>query len=239
MTDRGKRRLLSFSLERIRSDVAEMISIARALPSPTSFLSPSALTNVAGRHEVAPPADTPYPNLADFCYREYNAGMSGMNIDIEEESSAPRGVRPRCFSKNIYHRDVTVRGILASRKECRCSESDHSPDSAYDSSSNCSDERELSDQDNESDDGWSDEEDDKKYVMSPADLAEFQPAIFAVPHAETEMRKHKLKMLNARWNKIYASEKGQIWGESCKFCFTKKNVRVRPIHRVCTYVAAF
>lgn len=251
------------SLNKLQTDLLDTISQARSLPSPSSLVSSSCFTDDSFRCELAPPSDAPHPRFAATCYQEYNCANSGLNMNLE--AMAAEGIHQRCFMKKLRKNDPRVRGILAGPKpprDCRCQ---HSPDSAYDSSSNCSwdleedrvanveqcieeDSSESAAKDDDEDTfDWGDEE-DEPYVPSDVDLralSELEPSILFVPHAgivvEEDKRQIKLREVNSRWNQFYSSSNTCIYtNQNCKLCYTKKSVRMRNSKpRVFTFITAF
>lgn len=252
------------SLSKLQTDLLDSISKARSLPSPSSLVSSSCTTEDASRCELAPPSDTTYPRFAATCYQEFNFANSGLNMN--PDAPGADGIQQRCFLKKLKKNDTSVRGILAGPKpprDCRCQ---HSPDSAYDSSSNCSWESEedrvsnveqcieedssenaSKDEDEDSFD-WGDEEEDT-YVPSEVDmraLSELEPSILFAPHVglvvEEDKRQIKLREVNSRWNRFYSSTNTSCIyaNQTCKLCYTKKSVRMRDSKpRVFTFITAF
>lgn len=254
------------SLNKLQTDLLDTISQARSLPSPSSFVSATCSTDDSSRCELAPPSHSVQPRFAATCYQEYNCAMSGLNMNLE--AMGAEGINQRCFLKKLRKNDTRVRGILAGSKpprDCRCQHSQHSPDSAYDSSSNCSwdleedtvfnveqiieeDSSESKDNDDDTFD-WGDEEEEDSYVPSDVDmraLSELEPSILFVPHAglvvEEDKRQMKLREVNSRWNQFYSpSNASCIYNnQTCKLCYTKKSVRMRDSKpRVFTFITAF
>lgn len=261
-----KRKILASLLQfpnNMVDSLLETVSQARSLPSPSSLVSSSCPTDDSFRCEVAPPSDTALPRFAATCYQEYNCANSGLNMNLE--AMGAEGIQQRCYTRKLRKNDPSVRGILAGPKtprDCRCQ---HSPDSAYDSSSNCSwdleedrvanveqcieeDSSENSTKDDEDTFDWGDEEDDS-YVPSDVDLrslSELEPSILFVPHAgvvvEEDRRQVKLREVNSRWNQFYSpSTNNCIYtNQTCKQCYTKKSVRMRDSKpRIFTFITAF
>lgn len=254
---------MAASLTTLQNNVLDTISQARSLPSPSTLVSSSYPTTDSFRCEVAPPSDTSFPRFAATCYQEFNVAKSGLNINVE--ASGTDGVHQRCYLKKLRTHDTRVRGILAgpkSPRDCRCQ---HSPDSAYDSSSNCSWDLEedrvanveqcIEEDSSENvtknegeetfEDDW--DEEDEPFVPSEVDmrtLSELEPSILFVPHAEViveeDRRQVKLREVNSRWNQFYSATNSCIYTNSCKLCYTKKSVRVRDDKpRVFTFITAF
>jgi len=252
------------SLNKLQTDLLDSISQARSLPSPSSLVSSSCTTEDASRCELAPPSDSSLPRLAATCYQEYNCAFSGLNMNLS--AMGTEGIQQRCFLKKLRKNDTRVRGILVGPKpprDCRCQ---RSPDSAYDSSSNCSWESEedrvanleqcieedssenASKDDDEDTFDWGDEEEDS-YVPSEVDmraLSELEPSILFAPHAglvvEEDKRQIKLREVNSRWNRFYSSTNTSCiyTNQTCKLCYTKKSVRMRDSKpRVFTFITAF
>lgn len=255
-----KQKILSSLMQFPSTILQDVLTLSRSLPSPSSLVSAPTCPTASDplRGAAAPPPDTSYPRLAKTCYKEYNIGNRGLNMDLDHEDEV-EGVRyRRCYSRKPRPSDMTVRGILGPKsKDCRCQ---HISDSAYDSSSNCSSSFDSSsdcssdddradcireDQDDQFD--WGEEEEDEEYTPSASDLrklAELTPSILFAPHAETKVREDKrrveLHKINLKWNEFYSNTTSCIYSSSssCRMC--KKSVKLRDSKpRVFTFITAF